>query len=81
MYDWDRMLIQLLIDKAFSKLSNSLILKFSLDLPCQMVVVAQLVRALDCGSRGRGFEPRHPPIFSFSRVVNEILFVHPRPFP
>ena len=28
-----------------------------------MVVVAQLVRALDCGSRGRGFEPRHPPIF------------------
>ena len=31
-----------------------------------MVVVAQLVRALDCGSRGRGFEPRHPPIFLFS---------------
>jgi hypothetical protein len=29
------------------------------------VVVAQLVRALDCGSRGRGFEPHHPPIFSF----------------
>ena len=26
-----------------------------------MVVVAQLVRALDCGSRGRGFEPHHPP--------------------
>ena len=25
------------------------------------VVVAQLVRALDCGSRGRGFEPHHPP--------------------
>ena len=37
---------------------------YSLDLPSQMVVVAQLVRALDCGSRGRGFEPRHPPIFS-----------------
>ena len=30
-----------------------------------MVVVAQLVRALDCGSRGRGFEPRHPPFFFF----------------
>lgn len=24
-------------------------------------VVAQLVRALDCGSRGRGFETLHPP--------------------
>ena len=28
----------------------------------QMVVVAQLVRASDCGSEGRGFEPPHPPI-------------------
>ena len=28
-----------------------------------MVVVAQLVRALDCGSRGRGFETRPPPLF------------------
>ncbi len=27
-----------------------------------MVVVAQLVRALDCGSRGRGFETHLPPI-------------------
>ena len=26
-----------------------------------MVGVAQLVRALDCGSRGRRFEPGHPP--------------------
>ena len=26
-----------------------------------MVVVAQLVRALDCGSRGRGFESPQPP--------------------
>jgi hypothetical protein len=25
------------------------------------VVVAQLVRASDCGSEGRGFEPHHPP--------------------
>ena len=30
----------------------------------QMVVVAQLVRALDCGSRGRRFEPGLPPLFS-----------------
>ena len=27
-----------------------------------MEVVAQLVRAPDCGSGGRGFEPRLPPI-------------------
>ena len=26
-----------------------------------MVIVAQLVRASDCGSEGRGFEPRHSP--------------------
>ena len=26
-----------------------------------MVVVAQLVRALDCGSRGRGFKSHLPP--------------------
>ena len=33
------------------------------------VVVAQLVRASDCGSEGRGFEPHHPPIPSFGRLV------------
>jgi hypothetical protein len=27
----------------------------------KMVVVAQLVRALDCGSRGRRFDPGFPP--------------------
>ena len=27
-----------------------------------MVVVAQLVRAPDCGSGGHGFEPRLPPV-------------------
>ena len=26
-----------------------------------MVGIAQLVRALDCGSRGRGFEPHYSP--------------------
>ena len=29
------------------------------------VVVAQLVRASDCGSEGRGFEPRLPPTGGF----------------
>ena len=29
-----------------------------------MVAVAQLVRALDCGSGGRAFEPRLPPHFN-----------------
>ena len=41
-----------------------------------MVVVAQLVRALDCGSRGRGFEPRHPPIFFLSEVFPLFLQIH-----
>ena len=33
-----------------------------------MVDVAQLVRASDCGSGGRGFEPRLPP---FKQSVNK----------
>ena len=37
----------------------------------QMVVVAQLVRASDCGSEGRGFEPPLPP-FSNS-VIQYVL--------
>ena len=32
-----------------------------------MVGVAQLVRAPDCGSGGRGFETRHSPHFPFLR--------------
>ncbi len=32
-----------------------------------MVVVAQLVRALDCGSGGRGFESHHPPKKEFEK--------------
>ncbi|CUQ66393.1 protein of unknown function [Candidatus Nitrospira inopinata] len=31
-----------------------------------MVDVAQLVRAPDCGSGGRGFDTRHPPHFVIS---------------
>ena len=34
------------------------LIKFAL---LQTVVVAQLVRASDCDSEGRGFEPHHPP--------------------
>ena len=34
---------------------------FALYLPTIMVVVAQLVRAPDCGSGGRGFETHLPP--------------------
>ncbi len=35
-----------------------------------MVVVAQLVRALDCGSRGRGFKSRLPPYLRSLRSVS-----------
>ena len=34
-----------------------------------VVVVAQLVRALDCGSRGCRFEPGLPPQFVFKEFV------------
>ena len=34
-----------------------------------MVGVAQLVRAPDCGSGGRGFETRHPPHISLHGSV------------
>ncbi len=39
-------------------------------LRAQMVVVAQLVRAPDCGSGGRGFESHLPPFF----IKNALLF-------
>lgn len=39
-----------------------------------MEVVAQLVRALDCGSRGRGFEPHHPP--SLKLLLAEVFFMY-----
>ena len=35
----------------------------------KMVVVAQLVRALDCGSRGRRFEPGLPPFPTLAAFV------------
>lgn len=35
--------------------------------------VAQLVRALDCGSRGRGFDPHHCPLFK--TVVTDGFFL------
>ena len=39
-----------------------------------MVVVAQLVRALDCGSRGRRFETGLPPLKIESPSILEGLF-------
>ena len=41
-----------------------------------MVVVAQLVRALDCGSRGRRFETGLPPIKNPSRNRGVFFFKH-----
>ncbi|MBP1676051.1 MAG: hypothetical protein H6Q20_610 [Bacteroidetes bacterium] len=45
--------------------------------PQNTVVIAQLVRASDCGSEGRGFEPRFPPGSkkeSASRVLSFFIF-------
>ena len=48
-----------------------------------MVGVAQLVRASDCGSEGRGFEPHSPPksrhivgIFFKSKQESSITFLN-----
>ena len=39
-----------------------------------MVVVAQLVRAPDCGSGGRGFKSPHPPIIKgYSSMMNGLF--------
>jgi hypothetical protein len=41
--------------------------------PLGMVSVAQLVRALDCGSRGWGFETPRSPFSSLSFSVGEAV--------
>ena len=35
-----------------------------------MVAVAQLVRALDCGSKGCGFDPRQPPHLEMGSLLS-----------
>lgn len=49
-----------------------------------MVAVAQLVRALDCGSRGRGFKSHRLPYYLFKALVlNEgfLRFINQIPTP
>lgn len=41
-----------------------------------MVVVAQLARAPDCGSGGRGFEPLHSPKREYSSVAERMAVNH-----
>ena len=41
-----------------------------------MVVVAQLARAPDCGSGGRGFEPLHSPQREYSSVAERMAVNH-----
>ena len=41
-----------------------------------MVVVAQLVRALVCGTRGRRFEPGLPPLFKSSEKSEDFFYAH-----
>lgn len=45
-----------------------------------MVVVAQLVRASDCDSEGRGFEPHHPPK-KIPQVLQDFFLKFPENFP
>jgi hypothetical protein len=44
-----------------------------------MVIVAQSVRALDCGSRGRGFEPRLSPGGKAVHNVDGFFIIYPKP--
>jgi hypothetical protein len=43
-----------------------------------MVVVAQSVRASDCGSEGRGFESHHPPKQKNALEVSGAFFIGAR---
>ena len=38
-----------------------------------MVGIAQLVRALDCGSRGRRFDSDYPPQFYFAALMKTLF--------
>ncbi len=40
-----------------------------------MVVVAQLVRALVCGTKGRGFESHHPPFKMKTNPEKDWFFI------
>ena len=40
-----------------------------------MVAVAQLVRAPDCGSGGRGFETHQPPVTEIELVLIDICLL------
>ena len=55
----------------FGELQNS---KYNHCEPKQMVIVAQLVRASDCGSEGRGFETRLSPLTLESPEVIQGFF-------
>jgi hypothetical protein len=58
-------------------LQKDLLLKHFFSYICSLntEVVAQLVRALDCGSRGRGFETHHPPSDTPDGTVGGFLFI------
>jgi hypothetical protein len=49
--------------------------KISVNFALQTVVVAQLVRALDCGSRGREFEPRLPPKKNLAALRDFFIYI------
>ena len=45
-----------------------------------MVDVAQLVRASDCGSEGRGFEPHLPPEKTSTVIFDRFFICFQKPF-
>ncbi len=61
----DSKIKSILLRKNTSGIIAGLKIVLSLQSVFSMVDVAQLVRALDCGSRGRGFKSHLAPRFSF----------------
>ena len=61
------------MNETYLKMTGN-VLALSIIFASPTVVVAQLVRALDCGSRGRGFEPRLPPLLKPSHIARVFNF-------
>ncbi len=54
---------------------------FAADFPINTVGVVQLVRAPDCGSGGRGFEPHLPPKEIYKQVERPVFLFRMLWFP
>jgi hypothetical protein len=65
--------------KSLQNIRQTLCYKYQFTYLClpfrEMEVVAQLVRASDCGSEGRGFETLHPPRLKILKCLTGTFFI------